>query len=45
LRAKEGSLARSLFEWDTQQIHHLEDAIDKELLASVKNNLGALKQA
>lgn len=45
LRAREGSLARSFFEWDTKKIHHLEDAVDTELLTLLKNNLGRLKEA
>jgi len=44
LRAKDGSLARSFFEWDTEKVHHLEDAVDKDLLTLVKDNLAALKE-
>jgi len=45
LRAKDGSLARSFFAWNETKIHHLEDAVDKDLLTLVKNNLGALNNA
>lgn len=44
LRVKDGSLARSFFEWDTKKVHHLEDAVDKDLLTLVKDNLAALKE-
>ncbi|KAK5958350.1 hypothetical protein OHC33_000192 [Knufia fluminis] len=45
LRAKDGSLAKSFFKWDTEKIPFLEDALDQDLFTLVKRNLSALEDA
>lgn len=43
LRAKEGLLARSRFKWDADSIHYPEDAVDMDLIKTLQENIGSLK--
>lgn len=42
VRAEDGVLAKSLVKFDTEKIYHIEDALDKELLKVVQENLKVL---
>lgn len=45
LRGKDGSLAKSFFEWRTKKVEFLDDALDQDLLTLVNSNLSALEDA
>lgn len=42
LRAKDGALARSWLDWDTEPFSFFEDAVDKDLVTLFQNNLKRL---
>lgn len=44
VRAEDGVLTKSFVKWDTDKLDFMEDAVDKELLVCVQQNLKTLDE-
>lgn len=42
LRSEDGALAKSWFNWRTHKVYYPEDAVDEELVQTVRENLKML---